>query len=639
MNTEWVLLISIILQVAAALAALRLIPITARRGAWLLISTALLFMTLRRGISFVQGIVGEVSPPAGHYEEWVALITSALFLGGIVWIGPLFRSIKDTVESLRESEERYRSFFDNSMDAVVITDLDGHVLAANPMACERGGWDRTEVGSLRREDLIDGSDPRVVVFLAERSRESKARGELTGIRKDGSRFPIEVTSALFRDKDGQLKAINISRDITERKQAEEALRLAHAELEQRVLERTIELSQANEQLKQQIKEREAAEAERMLLATAVHQAAEGIIIANAQHVIQYVNPAFQRMSGYSKDELIGHSITLIESGQHAPEYYRKVSDTLARGEAWSGHFINKKKDGSAFEVEVTISPIRDQTGEIAHHVAVERDVTEEVKLEQELRRAQQMEAIGTLARGIAHDFNNLLATIMAQTEMALSDLTPGHPARNNCEVVLEASRQARDLVKQILTLSRRNHQELVPTLLAPLVMDCLDLFCKSLPMNIELCVSIIPPADTANVKVADAGQIQQVLFNLCGNAADAMREHGGTLDVSLECVGFMPTVGMPQSEPRSERFLRLTVRDTGLGIEHSQEDDLERIFEPYFSTKPHGKGSGLGLAVVYNIVTGLGGVITVDSQPGVGSSFQVFLPCVELEGGASWLAS
>jgi signal transduction histidine kinase len=223
--------------------------------------------------------------------------------------------------------------------------------------------------------------------------------------------------------------------------------------------------------------------------------------------------------------------------------------------------------------------------------------------------------------------------------MALSDLAPGLPARNNCEVVLEASGQARDLVKQILTLSRRNHQDLVPTLLAPLVMDCLDLFCKSLPNNVELCVSIVPPADTASVKVVDAGQVQQVLFNLCSNAADAMRDHGGILDVSLECVEFLPTAAIPHARPGRGGYLRLTVRDTGPGIEHSQEDVLERIFEPYFSTKPHGTGSGLGLAVVYNIVSGLGGAITVDSQPGVGSSFQVFLPRVELESGASWLAS
>jgi two-component system cell cycle sensor histidine kinase/response regulator CckA len=287
-------------------------------------------------------------------------------------------------------------------------------------------------------------------------------------------------------------------------------------------------------------------------------------------------------------------------------------------------------------VEATIAPIRDETGEVVHHVAVERDVTEQVKLEKELRRAQKMEAVGTLARGIAHDFNNLLGTIIGQADMAQDDLAPGQRAWNNLEVVLEASYQARDLVNQILTFSRRDTQELTPMLVAPIMVDCLELFCKSLPDNIELCIRIEPPADAASVRLADPGQIQQVLLNLCGNAADAMRDQGGIMEVSLICVASPVAGAMPPSSLRAGPYLCLTVTDMGRGMDLTGEGVMERIFEPYFTTKPHGKGSGLGLAVVYGIVTNLGGAITVDTEPGKGSSFQVFLPRHGLEGYSAW---
>jgi signal transduction histidine kinase len=173
-------------------------------------------------------------------------------------------------------------------------------------------------------------------------------------------------------------------------------------------------------------------------------------------------------------------------------------------------------------------------------------------------------------------------------------------------------------------------------LVAPIMVDCLELFCKSLPDNIELCIRIEPPADAASVRLADPGQIQQVLLNLCGNAADAMRDQGGIMEVSLICVASPVAGAMPPSSLRAGPYLCLTVTDMGRGMDLTGEGVMERIFEPYFTTKPHGKGSGLGLAVVYGIVTNLGGAITVDTEPGKGSSFQVFLPRHGLEGYSAW---
>jgi PAS domain S-box-containing protein len=633
-HIEWVLAASIVLQVLAAVQALRLVPVTAKRGAWVLISLAVLLMALRRAITLVMGLADDQTSPAELWAEWVALITSGLLLVGITWIAPLFQSMRNTMEALRESDERHRSFFENSMDGVVLASPDGCYLAANPAACEISDMSEAEMCRLGREGLIDTADPRWSKAMEERARTGKFRGELTAIRKDGSRYPIEVSSAAFHDRDAQLRTVNIFRDITERKQAEQALQRAHNELERRVQERTAELTQANERLQREIEVRQLAEAGRMLLAKATEQAGEGVVITNARGVVLYVNPAFERISGYGWRELVGQSVTLIESGRHDPAFYRNVWVTLEEGRVWNGRFTNRRKDGRLFEVEATIAPIRDHTGEVAHHVAVERDVTEQLKLEKQLREAQKMEAVGTLARGIAHDFNNLLGTIIGQTELAQDDLAPGLRARSNLDVVLEASYQARDLVNQILTFSRRNGQELMPTLIAPVMVDCLELFCKSLPDNIELCIKIEPPADAARIGLADATQMQQVLMNLCNNAADAMLEAGGILEISLVCVDLPGAAPVSPPSLPAGPYLCLTVKDMGPGLDPAEEGVLDRIFEPYFTTKAHGKGSGLGLAVVYGIVSSLGGAITVDTDPGAGTSFHVFLPRCEVKGGS-----
>jgi PAS domain S-box-containing protein len=614
MPIEWVLTTAIILQLTAAYLALRLIPVTARRRAWILISAALLFMALRRGIVLVLEFLGKPHSPMDLWGEWVSLLTSGLLLAGIAWISPMFRSIKDNLEALKESEERHSSFFANSMDAVVLGAPDGRLYAANPAASAMFGYDEAEMRELGRAGLFDSADLRLSAALSERSMTGKFRGELTGIHKSGVHFPVEVSSVIFQDRNGQPRSMSLIRDVTQRRQAEHALQQAHDEMEQHVRERTAELSQANEQLQREIEERRRSEAERLLLATAIKEAGEGIIITSPYGNVCYVNPAFERMSGYGSEELVERSIRVIESGKHAAEYYQNVWETLERGELWRGRFINRRKDGDLFEVEATITPIRDAGGEVVQHVAVERDVTERVRLEKELRRAQQREAMGRLAKGIAHDFNNLLGTIICQTEMAQGDLVPGQRARSNLDIVLEACMQARDLVNQILAFSRQHGQESMPTVIAPILRECLQLLSKTLPENIELRVNLPPDADAVMVRLVDPSQIHQVLWNLCRNSADAMGDDGGTMEVVLARVTLpMAAAASPPSLPPG-RYLRLTVIDTGFGMDMTEGGVGEWIFDPFFTTKPPGRGIGLGLAVVYGIVSSLGGAITVESD-------------------------
>ncbi len=358
---------------------------------------------------------------------------------------------------------------------------------------------------------------------------------------------------------------------------------------------------------------QARDEELLRLATAVEQAAEAIVVTDPSWHIQYVNPAFERITGYTRDEAVGAHIRLLRSDQQPASLFQEIEAHVSEGSPWSGHLVNRRKDGALYEEECTISPVRDERGRIVNYVAVKRDVSNEVRLEKQVRQSQKLEALGTLAGGIAHDFNNVLTPILGYTEMAVDDLPPGSRVRESLTRVLSAAERARDLVKQILAFSRRGEQERHSIHLAPLVRETLKLVSATLPKTIEIRSRIDDQADLA---VADATQIHQVLLNLCTNAWHAMGDEGGVLEVSLEAVD--GAEGAPAGP-----HVHLAVRDTGCGIPAGV---LERIFEPFFTTKPVGEGTGLGLSAVHGIVRGHGGVVTVESEPGAGSTFHVYLP-------------
>jgi PAS domain S-box-containing protein len=403
--------------------------------------------------------------------------------------------------------------------------------------------------------------------------------------RDGKKLYVEVSTAPIRDEHGGIiQVVHLSRDISERKVAEE---------------------------------------ERRRLATAIEQAAECIIITDAAGTIQYVNPALERISGYTREEVISRNMTVLKNVKNDKKFFRKMMKTLIRGDVWRGRFINNAKDGSQYEVEATVSPVQDTAGTITNYVSVQRDITHEVGLQRQLRQAQKMEAIGTLAAGIAHDFNNILTGICGFTELALTDLSAASPIRTNLEEVLVLGKRAKDLVKRVLTFSRQGEQDYKPMQMNLIVKEALKLLRSSIPSSIDIRHDI--PSDFG-MTLADPTQMHQIIMNLCTNAYHAMREKGGVLEVSLTRIelGLYDQINNMSLTPGP--YLMLTVRDTGTGIEH---EILERIFEPYFTTKGNEEGTGLGLSAVHGIVKSHGGEITVSSEPGKGSTFRVYLPLIK----------
>lgn len=385
------------------------------------------------------------------------------------------------------------------------------------------------------------------------------------------------------------------------------------------------LIEMNMQLENEIRERKKAEEERVLLTTAIDQANETIVVTDTKGKVLYANPAFEKTSGYRVEEAIGQNPHILKSGNHDRSFYDHLWNTISHGEVWRGHFINKKKDGSLYHEETSISPVFDSSGKIVNYVAVKRDVTREISLEKQLRQSQKMEAIGTLAGGIAHDFNNILGAIVGYTELALTAV----PAENKCarylDGVLKASNRAKDLVQQILAFSRQTEQERKPIELAPIVKEALRMLRSSLPTTIEIKQEI---HSDEGVVLADPTQIHQILMNLCTNAAQAMQPNGGVLKVGLSGVTLNSYDILADADLKPGPYLRLSVSDTGRGIEPSV---MPRIFDPYFTTKAPGEGTGLGLSVVHGIVKNHGGTIKIYSEPGKGSTFHVYLPLTESE--------
>jgi PAS domain S-box-containing protein len=429
-----------------------------------------------------------------------------------------------------------------------------------------------------------------------------------------------------RDNNGTpLRITGISLDITARKRAEEALREAHAETEQRVRERTAELAQANASLKAEMRERKEAEealrnSERTMR-TLIDESPLGIsIIRNGIRV--YANPGLAKIYGFeTQNEIIGLPVTnFIDAGYR--ELLIQAEKDILMGKPIRSFYEMRglRKNGERFDM--TFWPRRiDYLGEPAF-LSFVVDTSESTRLKAQLLQAQKMEAIGTLAGGIAHDFNNILMAIIGYTQLAHSRAPEGSSVRRYLEQVLTAGSRARDLVTQILTFSRQAEQELKPVKVAPIVKEGLRLLRSSLPSTIEIREDIAVPPE-GGVVLADPTQIHQVLINLCTNARDAMAAKGGILSVRLSEVQADAHVVSRYPDLKPGPYACLTVSDTGHGMDSAV---IERIFDPYFSTKGPGKGTGLGLAVVRGVVDSLGGAITVYSELGHGTTFHVFLP-------------
>ncbi len=354
------------------------------------------------------------------------------------------------------------------------------------------------------------------------------------------------------------------------------------------------------------------------LSAAIEQAAESVVITNTGGTILYVNPAFERLTGYSYAEVVGQNLPIFQdSEQQDPAFYQKMWTTISTGQVWHERFANKKKDGTVYMADTTITPLRDERGTIINYVSVQRDVTRELQLEQQYRQAQRMEAVGRLAAGIAHDFNNLLTAINGFADLLKVELSSDDPLQELVDKILRSGRRAADLVRQLLAFSRK--QVITPRLLDlnVVVTDMNKMLRRIIGEHIELEIVLTP--DLWSVK-ADPAQMEQVIVNLAVNARDAMPD-GGRLTIKTANV----ILGTDHLDAQPGQYVLLTVSDTGIGM---SEDIQARLFEPFFTTKEQGKGTGLGLATIFGIVKQSEGHISVDSKPGQGATFKVYLPRV-----------
>jgi len=337
------------------------------------------------------------------------------------------------------------------------------------------------------------------------------------------------------------------------------------------------------------------------------------------HIV-FANPALARLTGYDVAELLGRPSTML----YAPDTVPPLLE--CQSQAWRGQEVSPylqvqmvHKDGKRLAVEVSLATLS-LDGQVVGRVAVARDITARLQLEAQLRQAQKMQAIGTLTGGIAHDFNNILTVILGYTELTLDDVPQDSQGWRNLKRVMTASERAKVLVQQMLAFSRQVEQERQPVQLRRLVKETLPLVRATLPATITLRHNLDA---TSGPVLADPLHLHQVLTHLCTNAEYAMRQTGGELEVALDEMELPADLTASRPDLVPGPYVRLSVRDTGPGI---TPEILERIFEPFFTTKDVGEGTGLGLAVVHGIVTHHGGALTVESTPGQGATFAVYLP-------------
>lgn len=469
----------------------------------------------------------------------------------------------------------FRKLIDGSSDSIEVIDpKTGRFLDVNFRGCADLGYSRSEFLRLSVYDIDPSvtkeSFARYVVNLREKG---SLRWEGIHKKKGGYLFPVEV-SLQFVKLDQEYIVASV-RDIAVRKTSEES---------------------------------------NLKFSTIVEQAAETIMVTDENGKIIFVNPAFERVSGYSKEEVIGKSPTILKSGKQAASVYQDLWNTLKHGKVWHGHFINRKKNGTLYEEDASISPVKDSSGKVINYVAVKRDVTRVVELEEQVRQTQKLHAIGQLASGVAHDFNNILAVIQLQAGV-LKDAggTPKH--LEMAHEIERAAQRAAELTRQLLIFSRRGAWHPVDVDLNEVVTNTSKMLQRILGEQIRLNINL----HTTDLGVyADSGMVEQVLVNLAVNAKDAMPK-GGKLTISTSKIESKEA----HADLPAGHYACLTVTDTGIGI---APEILPRIYEPFFTTKAPGKGTGLGLATVFGIIQQHKGWVDVKSEVGSGTTFSVYIP-------------
>lgn len=525
----------------------------------------------------------------------------------------LERLVRQRTEALSESEQRYALLARQARSIVWEVNEDGRYTYVSDVMTDVLGYEPDElIDRIGLYELAPEEDRFALKDFLNRCIAGKSalfNHEWRMRAKDGRVFWMRSNGVPLIDSDGRRAGYRgWDTDITDRKRVElerERL-LEEAEASRAVLLNAMEKQQA------------AAEEVRRLYA-AVEQLPVTVVITDATGAIEYANPAFEAVTGYSRAEAIGQNPRVLKSGKHDDAFYRSLWDTISAGSIWRGRIINKRKDGELIQEEATISPVRDEQGLITHYVAIKRNITQELLREEMLRQAQKMDSIGRLAGGIAHDFNNMLGVILGNAELALEQVDPEQPVYGDLNEICKAARRSADLTRQLLAFARRQA-------VRPLVLELNDTVSGMLTMlrrliSESITLDFVPDRNPAPVRM-DPSQLDQLLVNLCVNARDAI-EDSGMITIRTQTTSLTPDDCEGREGVHPGEYVVLSVADTGRGMDR---ETLEHAFEPFFTTKKKGEGTGLGLATVYGIARQSGGFVEVESQRGQGAVFSIYLP-------------
>ena len=535
--------------------------------------------------AIAEALAKETDIPASEYkitnkngENRTVLVSGVIIGTGVLTCFFDITERKIAEKSLRDSEERFRTLAEGTFEGVAIT-KDSKLMDFNTVFSRLTGF---TVDELMGGDFLELVPPEYRGMTYELINSDNEQAYESSIcRKDGSCIPVQMRSKPIPYGGGVARLVSV-RDIEAMKKAE-------------VVQKR--------------------------LATAIMQAAEAVLITDSEGIIQYVNPALERISGFTANEVVGKTPRIFKSGEHDASFYKDLWKTLKSGITWVGRFTNRRKDGTLYIEEATISPVKEASGKIVNFVAVKRDVTEYLSLTRQLFQSQKLEAMGTLAGGIAHDFNNILQVCLGYSQLLAEDKTLPAQFKDDARNIYEASKRGADLVHRLLTFSKKREYKPQTLNLNQRINEIQKMLIRTIPKNIK--IQLILDQDLGSIN-ADPTQVDQVIMNVVVNARDAMPE-GGSLTIETANVFLGEEYAKTHLDVIPGSYVVLMLTDTGIGMD---EATMSRIFEPFFTTKDLDKGTGLGLSVVFGIVEQHGGFVRYYSQRGQGTTCKIYFPAI-----------
>lgn len=537
------------------------------------------YIYLMAGLASLLTLIGYFLSPEGG-DIWMVLVNRGVTLFAI-WIAALFCAM------IQKKEGNFRAAIDNAFDGIININSAGMIESFNMGAQKMFGYTPEEILGKNVSILMppayrEGHDNFLSRYLA--TGESRVIGTTNIFKaqhKNGTIFPIELSVSESK-YGGRSSFIGIIRDITERVRTEEQM---------------------------------------IILSRAIEQSPVSIVITDTSGNIEYVNPRFTETSGYSYEEVIGKNTNILKSLESQPDEYKALWQTITSGEEWRGIFHNIKKDGEPFWESVSVSPVRNLDGVITHFLSVKEDITGQLESEQKLAHALKLEATGQLTSGIAHDFNNILTIIAGNLQLIMEEDTDIDNAemKEILNDVLSAAHDGEELIHRLLLLLRKNKPAARHVEVNSLITNLRKVLARMLDKYITVGINLDEQVNTIFV---DPHQLESAMLNLAVNARDAMPEGGEfIIETDLVTVAANTTVG--NIKLKHGNYIAIKVKDTGAGMDAGV---LKRVFEPFFTTKAEGKGSGLGMSMVYNFARQAGGDVYIVSTPGNGTEITLFLP-------------